>query len=489
MAWLTKSRFLSGLQCRLRLWSEVHAPLEQNFADNLPFVNGRTVDSLVQALHPGAVISRASGLPAAIAETSRVLASGRAATLYQPAFRAGDLAVIADVLRVGRTAAELVEVKASVSVKDAHIADVGFQTLVLRAARIPVRQVFIGHVDNTFVLRAPGDYAGLILEEDVTPEVESRLSGIADQAAELLGVMASTAKPTVAMGPQCQSPYACPFIDRCSATRGTAPRYPIGLLPGNGRIIASLAAEGYADLADVPREKLHSDKHRRIHEATLTGEPFFDAAATQSLRALPFPMTYLDFETIGLAVPEVVGTRPYQPLPFQWSVHIEDSTQALRHVEYLAVAAFGEFEALARPLIEAIPAEGPVFAYNAPFERSVLTDLAARLPDRAVALKAIARRLVDLMPVARAAYYHRDMQGSWSIKNILPTIDAALAYDTLGEVRDGGGAQMAFLELRRNETRAVRRQLLARDLLEYCKRDTFGLVVLRRFLCGQPIGG
>jgi hypothetical protein len=92
---------------------------------------------------------------------------------------------------------------------------------------------------------------------------------------------------------------------------------------------------------------------------------------------------------------------------------------------------------------------------------------------------------VDLLPVTRAAYYHRDMRGSWSIKAVLPTIAPELDYGELAEVQEGEGAQLAFLELRAGNCAAERRETLVRALLEYCRRDTFGLVVLRRFLCGS----
>ena len=141
MPWLTKSRFMSGLQCAKRLWSEVHQPLEQPAADSVAYINGREIDRLVQTLQPGVVISRDQGMPAAIAETARLMRSPEPPVLYQPAFRAGDLAVIADVLRRSARRATLIEVKSSTSVKAAHVSDVGFQALVLRNARVPVDRV------------------------------------------------------------------------------------------------------------------------------------------------------------------------------------------------------------------------------------------------------------------------------------------------------------------------------------------------------------
>jgi hypothetical protein len=184
---------------------------------------------------------------------------------------------------------------------------------------------------------------------------------------------------------------------------------------------------------------------------------------------------------MGFAVPELLGTRPYEQLPFQWSVHVEDG-DTVRHAEYLAVESFGDFGVLAEALIAAVPASGTVFAYNAGFEKRVLERLAELVPVRSAELNRIVERLFDLLPVTRAAYYHRAMKGSWSIKRVLPTIDPALAYDKLEEVQEGDGAQLAFLEMRDGKTGPVRREILRAALLRYCAQDTWGMVVLRRFL-------
>jgi hypothetical protein len=249
--------------------------------------------------------------------------------------------------------------------------------------------------------------------------------------------------------------------------------------------VQALQAQGYGDLVQVPAGRLAGRLHRRVHEATRTGQPYFDASATAGLRALRYPLAYLDFETIGLAVPEFIGTHPYEQWPFQWSLHVEESAQTVRHAEFLALEQPGDLRPLATALLAAVPDAGPVFAYNAVFERGVLERMAERLPAVANALRDLAARLVDLLPIVRAAYYHRDMKGSWSIKAVLPTIAPELDYARLTEVREGDSAQRAFLEIRGGRTSARRCAQLREALLRYCERDTWGLVVLRRFLCGH----
>ncbi len=486
---------MAGLQCRKRLWFEVNQPLTAPLVATVPMLLGRAFDVAVQKLAPGVVISREAGMPSAIAETKRVwpsfMADGRAgggsSVLYQAAFRAGDLAVITDILRRDGAGCGLVEVKASTSVKPEHVVDAAFQAAVLRAAKIPVESVSVGNVDNTFVLTRVGEYAGLLKEEDITAAVEARLPEVVEQAAEYLGVMAEHEVPEIDMGPQCFAPYECPFVARCSREAGEGPEYPVDILPRGGKVAAALRAAGYEDLRQVPVSLLDNAVHRKVHAVTVSGVAYLDAVAASSLAALGWPKAYLDFETMGFAVPEVVGTRAYQQWPFQFSLHIEESDGSVRHVEWLDVGAFGDFERIAVALVEAVPASGPVFVYNASLEAGVLGRLAERLPTFREPLEGMLARIVDLLPVTREAYYHPMMKGSWSIKAVLPTIDAALSYENLQGVAEGEAAQLAFLEIRDAKTSGGRRKELEEGLKRYCERDTWGMVVLRRFLSGESV--
>jgi hypothetical protein len=456
MAWLTKSRFLSGLQCPKRLWREVHAPLAEELPVTAPILNGRAFDELVRRLRPGTVVSRERGMPSAIAATERLRLAGLPAVVHQPAFRSGDFAVIADMLSVREGNVTLTEVKSSTSVKPEHLSDITYQALVLRKAGFAVDRMQLAHIDRTFTLRTPGDFDGLIAEVDVTTEVEAALPGVAEAAAQLKGVMQLPLKPAIRTGAQCETPYPCPFFADCTAEEGNR-------------------------VQPAPK-RLTRDKRLLVDAAAASGQPEFNAAATRELRTLAAPFAYLDFETIGLALPEVPGTHPYDQWPFQWSVHVEDAAGATRHAEYLAAGDLADVAPLATALIAALPADGPVFAYNAAFENAMLLKLADYLPAEANALRDIAARLYDLLPVTRKAWYHADMQGSWSIKAVLPTIAPELDYAQLAEVRDGDGAQAAFLQWRDAATSPGRKAALRAALLRYCERDTWGLVVLRRFL-------
>lgn len=141
----------------------------------------------------------------------------------------------------------------------------------------------------------------------------------------------------------------------------------------------------------------------------------------------------------------------------------------------------------AESLIATLGQQGAVIVYGS-FESSILKKLIERFPDLDVPITKIIRRLKNLLPIAQNCYYHRDMKGSWSLKDVLPTVAPDLDYSTLGEVQDGGMAQAAYAEAIDPATAPERRDELIRALREYCKTDTLALVRITRFFAGtrQP---
>ncbi|HEX8415151.1 MAG TPA: DUF2779 domain-containing protein, partial [Sphingomicrobium sp.] len=177
------------------------------------------------------------------------------------------------------------------------------------------------------------------------------------------------------------------------------------------------------------------------------------------------------------AIPRWIGTSPYQQIPFQFSAHIDRGEGGLDHVAFLSLDGNDPREVCAKALAR-LPDTGAVIAWNAPFERSCLLQLANAVPEHAPALRSLAGRLVDLLPVARRHYYHRDMRGSWSIKAVLPTLAPELSYAALNGAKSGDEAQDNFLEVIHPRTSDARRAVIREGLLDYCERDTFAMVTL-----------
>lgn len=470
---LSKSRLLAHAQCPRRLWLQVYRPELAAETGGARLAAGVAVGDVACGLYPDGVLVEGDDLGQALQDT-QVLLAAAPRSLFEATFQADGVLVRADLLLPDGNAWRVAEVKSATRVKDYHVTDAAVQGWVMRQAGLPVSRIEVAHIDSTFVYHGDADYRGLFRHADVTRSVEDLLPEVPQWISAARATLVG-ADPRTAPGKQCTHPFECPFRQHCVPKEPGADGFPPEILPHGGTIAAQLRAEGYNDLRDVPDGRLTNARHRRIWQATRDDRPVLDAAARRVLHGLGWPRDYLDFETIQFAVPIWIGTRPYQQIPFQWSCHREQQDGSITHHSFLADGTGDPRRAFAESLLGRIGTQGPILVWNAAFERTRLRELAEAFPNLAASLNAAVARIFDLLPLARAHYYHRDMRGSWSIKAVLPTIAPELGYDDL-DVGDGAMAQEAFLELIHPETESVRRLELRTALLRYCERDTWAMV-------------
>ncbi|MDP3183088.1 MAG: DUF2779 domain-containing protein, partial [Desulfobaccales bacterium] len=411
---LSKSRILLNRQCPKRLWLKVHHPeLECGDGNQARLDIGTYVGELAQQLYPDGVLIDGNDLGQAVIDTKAILA-GEKRPIFEATLQADGLLIRADLMLPDQNGYRMVEVKSSTSVKDYYLTDAAIQSWVAQQAELNLTSVEIAHIDNSFVYPGGGDYQGLFHYADVSEQISGMKDEVPDWIKDAQETL-SGEEPCIATGNQCNSPFPCSFIGYCSPKTDPEDGFPPEVLPYGKTMAASLRAEGYTDLRDVPEERLGNWNHQRVWRITKNGEAELNPEAGRIIAALPYPRYYIDFETINPAVPVWAGTRPYMQVPFQWSCHVETAKGVMTHFAYLADGQSDPRRPFAMSLIDAVGMSGPVFVYNAPFERSRMQELAEYYPDLAPALEAAIDRIVDLLPIAREHYYHPDMRGSWSI--------------------------------------------------------------------------
>lgn len=484
---LSKSKITSFEQCPKRLWLQTHRPdLEELDAGaEARFAAGHEVGDAACTLCSGGIMIEAEpDLAAAIQRTQELTSASAQNPLFEATFAHDGVLVRVDIMEPdGLGGWHVAEVKSSTSRKDYHVADLATQLWVLREAGVQVSSAAIRHLNNQFFLTEEGNYQGAFVDapslEDAKPLALKRPKLVAEIRTVLGGE-----EPARDPGDHCHDPFPCEFVAYCSRDLEMA-RYPVSSLPRTGRQLAAKWAEhGIVELEDVPPGSFTNGIHARIHEATLSGVPYHDVdGARRIIGDWAFPRTYLDFETIAFALPRWLGTKPWEQVPFQFSAHIEDREGQITHREFLSLDGKDPRRACAEALVSQIPQDGTVIAYNAAFERTCILRLAERFSDLADDLKAIAARIVDLLPVTREHWYHRDQGGSWSIKAVLPTISNSGDYATLS-VADGSAAQLAYLEAIAPVTTDARMAEIAQSLRTYCAKDTFAMVEVLWHLIG-----
>lgn len=494
---LSKSRLMAWRQCPKRLWLEVNHPeLRQDSPEaQSRFDHGNEVGELARLLYDpvatGTLVeTNRSDWRTSHVQTQDLLAKRQ--PIFEACFLTPRALCLADVLLPAkparRKAWRMVEVKSSTRVKDYHRDDIAIQSHIAREAGLALDSVALAHVDSSWVFDGE-NYQGLLVEVDLTEEAFARDAEVREWVCEAHQVARKRTEPDVVTGPHCTDPFECGFIAHCRSQELEA-EYPVQWLPNirTKALKAHLEFLLAPDMREVP-DSLLDPLQQRVKHCTLMGETFFDEpGALRQLKAHKThkpPLYFLDFETVQFAVPRWEGTRPYQQIPFQFSCHHLARSGALEHREFLSLACGDPSWDLAHALIETCGDTGAILAYSASFERSRIRELAVRFPRLMPPLLAIADRIVDLLPIARANYCHPDMKGSWSIKDVLPTVAPALSYGDLDGVQHGGQAVQAYVKASDPLATPQEQDVADRQLRAYCQLDTYAMVKLWQFFAGQ----
>ena len=483
---LSKSRYLSGDQCHLRLWYDSYerdlSP-PPNASLQSVFDTGHEVGMLACKRHPDGhnIAHDHRHVRDALEETRQVIEAETASALFEPAFRHQGVLVRVDILeRLSGGGWRLGEVKSTTRLKDVNIPDVAVQLWVLRGVGLDVREAEVVTLNRDYV------YDGIRLDLDalfkrhpVMDEVEALQEIVSFRVGEMLAMLARPAAPDISPGDHCFTPYDCPYYGHC--TRDFVwPDHGIGELPSlhpNRR--AQLEEARIEEIRDIPAEFSLTSLQRIVCRAVRGKRAIVHGDISAALARLTPPVHYLDFETFAPAIPRFAGTSPYDSVPFLFSVHTEHAGASLEHTDYLHEQDDDPRPHIADRLIDAVGTKGSICTYSH-YERTVLSGLAAAVPERADELAAVSARLFDLLPVVRNTVYHPEFHGSFSIKNVLPVLVPGMGYDDL-DIPDGRTASAQYMQALGSAEQQERQQTFD-DLRAYCERDTLAMVRLRQAL-------
>ena len=490
---LSKSRFLAGLQCLKRLYLECyHGELAGpvGTGQQAIFDTGHTVGEMARRRFPGGTLVAESHLEhrQAVQTTEALLEDTSVSALYEPAFTFEGIRTRVDVLvRASIRAFDLIEVKSTASAKDEHIPDVAVQLHVVEGSGIPVGRAYLMHLNTAYVYQGgEHDPTNLFSLRDVTDEVREYVAEeLPDGLFETWEALRHLDTLSIETGRHCTRPYVCPFFRHCHQAEQ---EYPIRELPGlTPQGDERLRASGVRAIVDIPPNFPNlSLLQRRVRESAVTGTAFIGEGLGERLTEIDHPITFLDFEALNAPIPIYVGTRPFQTVPFQWSLHVRESDGALKHNSFLGEGREDPREHLIVTLLDAVPANGSIVAYSN-YERTVLRGLAQAFPQYEEGLLALCDRLVDLHRLVRGYYYHPGMHGSFSIKSVLPVLVRELGYDDL-EIAEGRAAAAQFARSIAPDTPRKERAAIRESLLAYCERDTEAMVRVYEALLAE-VGG
>ena len=492
---ISKTNFLDFLFCSKNLWLKLHKPelLEQftlsDYEQHL-VEEGNEVESVAHNLFPNGIEVKSYG-DEACRETTRLIATG-VSSIFQATFIIDGFQVRSDVLvRNAETGGwDLYEIKGTSAVNESagdrnHIDDLAFQASVLRRSGVAVEKCYVMHLNSEYIRAGDLDIEQLFKSEDVTDKVSERLPAVEIQMEVAQEYLTNDKEPIG--GCECIYKGRSGHCTTFKYSNSQVPEYSVHDLSRIGlskKKLLWMVEHNVFDIADAPEEVELSDTQRNQIHVHRRGTPMIDAEAIRAeLEPLAFPLYFLDYETFSPAIPLFSGYRPFDKVPFQFSLHILRSAESEpEHIEYLHMEQTDPSEAVVKLLEEYILPEGTIVAWNKSFEMDVHKKLAARLPEYRPFLERTITMFYDLKDVFHKQHYvHPEFRGSTSIKYVLPALVPSLQYKDLG-IHGGAQASDAWWTMLSPSTSAMERDLIANDLKTYCKLDTYAMYAIWKHL-------
>lgn len=365
--------------------------------------------------------------------------------------------------------------KSTTSVKEVHIPDAAIQYYVINGCGLDIADVSIVYLNNLYTRQGDLDVKELFTIQSVMAEALEIQDSVKENIIRFKKLLVGKQIPKIGIGPYCGDPYDCSFLGYCWKDIPEPSVFSIAGMKKKKKF--EMYDGGIIRLEDIPDDyPLHDTQWLQVNSYK-NGTLHIDKQAVRDfLDSLTFPLYFLDFETMNPAVPLFDNSRPYQQIPFQYSLHYKETQISEEfHLEFLADAVGDPRVPFLDNLLKDLGSNGDILVYNMTFEATRLKELALDFPDYAGRIENVLSRMKDLMiPFRQKQYYAPAMNGSYSIKAVLPALVPEMSYAEL-EIGEGGTASRVFeglyFEKDQNRVNEVRRQLL-----EYCGTDTLAMV-------------
>jgi hypothetical protein len=466
---LSKSNYLTGLQCPKLLWMKIHKKdslPEFDVATQFRFSQGSEVGELAKNRYPDGIDISTEDFKDNLERTKKHLEERK--VLFEAAFLVDKLYSRADVLiPVEEDEWDIVEVKSGTRVKEENLHDVAFQKHVYEKAGLKIRNSYLMHINNKYVRQGDLDLEALFTLEDITDDVVEFTKGLEERVEEMLSIMEAEDMPEVTVHVNCDNPHSC-GVDCWDFL----PEHNVFDLTRMGKKAFELMEDGVLHVKDIPEDYPLTSNQKLQIECALSGEVHVDKDKIKKfLKGLKKPLYYLDFETFNVAVPLFDGLRPYQQVPFQFSLHVVGDD--VKHHSFLYKGSGDPRKEFLSELKSKLGSEGSIVVYNQSFEKGILKDLGEEFGEIDW-VDGLNGRIVDLLvPFRNFWYYSSEQKGKAGLKSVLPAL-VGKDYSSL-EISDGGTASVSYFNATYGVDVADREKVYA-DLEKYCSLDTEGMV-------------
>lgn len=475
---VSKKIFLKALVCSTLGWlirmKMEEVSREPTLGEKFRMEQGMEIGRRARELYPGGFLLDDMDIMSASKKTNSLMNDPNVSTIFEATFLIDGFIAKSDILKRKGDGWHMIEVKSSVNDKEEFIDDMAYTVMVIDRSGFNISNASLLLISKDFRLEMKNE--NLFVEIDHTDEVLGRVEVFKPVWEQIEEITRKSVKPEPELRFECRK---CELFKECLGRDIENHIFDIPRLSQSK--FDKLMELSIVCIEDIPNGFPLTENQARVRDCVQTKKSFVGDRLKSELESISWPVYYLDFETVMIAIPLYPDIAPYTQIPTQYSIYkCSESGHIVDHLEYLADQSKDCRRELAKNLINDLKGEGSIIIYSN-FEKSVVSSLGRLYPDLLQKLNPLIDRMINLEAIIRRNFYHPDFHGSMSLKNTLSVLVPDISYDEL-EIADGDSAMTVFAYLALGKYEGREAEAMKRNLLDYCKQDTLAMVRLHQQL-------
>ncbi|MBQ9011782.1 MAG: DUF2779 domain-containing protein, partial [Bacilli bacterium] len=332
---LSKSKYCNAIQCNKLLWLDTNKKEEKKLPENESILDDGVEVGLVakDLLGDHIDIEFNEDLNIMIENTKKAL-KNKEVVITEASFEYQDNFCSVDILKKQNNAYEIYEVKSSTEMKDIYLDDISYQVYILLKLGYVVSKASIVYLNSNYIRKGNLNLNELFNIKDVTLETYKKQKEVEAKIKEINDYSRKREEPSKALGMHCVTPYECPFFNHC--TKHLKENNIFQIKGMRNSLKFKLYNKGIYKYEDLLNEDIMDKYKQQISFELYDEKPVIKKEEIKNfINTLSYPIYFLDFETFQMPIPAYDNIKPYQQVPFQYSLHIQNEN-TLQHKEFLS---------------------------------------------------------------------------------------------------------------------------------------------------------
>lgn len=468
---ISKRIFLNTIACPSLGWLLMsnETSTQNDYATKFRLDQGYKVGEMARGLYDNGLLINELKSTDAVNHTKKAIQENKK-VLYEAAFQYERFVSRADILINNSGNWHMYEIKSSLNDKSEFIDDMAYTVLIAKLSGFPISNVSLLLLSRDYRLGQP--ISSMYNEIDHTDDVHEKVVEFETYLDMIQQSAFASKKPDSILKFECKK---CDEFENCFEEN--IPHHIFDLPRLSKTKFDQLRDLNIMSISDIPNSFKLTANQEIIRDSVQSNNFIINETLSSLLKEVDWPAYYLDFETVMTAIPLYPDVAPYSQILTQYSIHkCASIDNVIEHSEFLADPLKDSRRELAEQLINDLGTTGSIIVYS-PFEKTRINGLIKIFPEFQAEFQSIIDRLFDLEKIIKNGFYHPNFHGSTSIKKTLPAIVPEMSYEGLG-IANGDNAMAAFALMALEQVNKEDMQLIRKDLLKYCKQDTYAMVKL-----------